>query len=386
MLPFVTTRRANTKTITTMSFSSLTSNLNIFNYSADKISATAIGTALSFLALIVSVTMFSSKSKFDVNHRTVLITGGSQGLGLALAHQLASKGANVVIVAQTVSKLERATYSIQTGAIHDDQKFTYLSYDLRDPKSAPEILKKVTEWNDGQPPDVVLNCAGLCVPGFFAGLGVEEHRGQMDTVYWSCAYLAHATLKAWTVPVAKADQKKHDGQSRHLIFTSSVVAFLPMAGYAAYTPAKAAMRALADTLNQEVQVYNGARQHPTQDGPAAEIKVHAVFPMGIKSPGFENENKTKPALTKELEKDDKPQDPKELAKIIIDDLEGGRYSVSTAFIGHIMKGWGLGGSQRVGLSDYLYNWLGSIAVLFVAPDMMSKCFNWGKKNGLQGAT
>lgn len=38
--------------------------------------------------------------------QTVVITGGSDGMGKAVAVQLAAKGANVIVVARTVSKLE----------------------------------------------------------------------------------------------------------------------------------------------------------------------------------------------------------------------------------------------------------------------------------------
>jgi 3-dehydrosphinganine reductase len=41
------------------------------------------------------------------------VTGGSQGLGLSIAKHLASKGANVVIVAQDVPKLEAALEEIK---------------------------------------------------------------------------------------------------------------------------------------------------------------------------------------------------------------------------------------------------------------------------------
>ena len=260
----------------------------------------------------------------------------------------------------------------------------YLSFDLRSPDSASAILARVREWNNGEPPDVVFNCAGNCIPGFFASSSVETLRGQMETLYWSCTYMAHATLQEWLKPVDKQTQKYYDAKPRHLIFTSSVVAFMPLAGYAPYNPAKSAMRALADTLNQEVQVYNGARKN-AENGPAAEVRVHAVYPTGILSPGFENEEKLKPALTKKLEEDDKPQQSEELASTIISELEAGKYIITASFIGHIMKGWAMGPSQRVGIMDYLYGWLGSIIVLFIIPDFMSKCWNWGKEKGLRGA-
>lgn len=333
------------------------------------------------IAVYLMMKLFSTRNQFDAADRTVIITGASQGLGLSLAKLLAAKGAHVVIVAQTISKLEKALETIRDSArSRDTQKFLYLSYDLRSPQSAPDILRKVTDWNNGNPPDVVLNCAGHCIPGFFASSNVETLRDQMETVYWSSAYMSHATLQAWTKPVSKEIQREHQDRPRHLIFTSSVLAFLSVAGYAPYNPAKSAMRALADTLNQEVQVYNGSRSH-TEPGPAAEIRIHALYPMGIQSPGFENEQKLKPALTQKLEEDDKPQRPDDLAKIIISELEAGKYAITASFIGHIMRGWATAGSQRVGLADYLWNWLGSIVVLFIVPDHLGKCWRWGKEKG-----
>lgn len=334
---------------------------------------------------IIMMGLLTSKKQFDITGRTVVVTGASQGLGLALAKELSKKGAHIAIVSRDVGKLERALEEMRRAASQSYQKFIYLSYDLRSSESAPAILAEVTKWNDGEPPDVMLNCAGHCIPGFFASSTVETLRDQMDTLYWSCTYMAHATLKAWIKPVDKQVQRSHADKPRHLIFTSSVLAFMPLAGYAPYNPAKAAMRTLADTLNQEVQVYNGARQHATESGPAAEIKIHAIYPMGIQSPGFGNEEKLKPALTRKLEEDDKPQQPDDLAKAIVAELEAGKYLITTSLIGHLMKGWAMAGSQRTGVADYAWSWLGSLVILFVAPDFMSKCWKWGKEKGLTAA-
>jgi 3-dehydrosphinganine reductase len=229
-----------------------------------------ISTIVTVLVLVVSIVAAMSflrrKNQLNVKDQTVIVTGGSQGLGLSVAKQLAAKGANVVIVAQTIPKLKAAVEEIKSAA-RDTQRFHYLSYDLRSPESGPKIIEEVTKWNNGQPPDIVFNCAGHCEPGFFASSSIEQHRNQMDTVYWTSAYMAHATLKAWTKPSPRIDR------TRHLVFTSSCLALFPVAGYASYNPGKAAMRSLADTLNQEVEVYNGAWSNKSQEGPAAEIKV-----------------------------------------------------------------------------------------------------------------
>jgi 3-dehydrosphinganine reductase len=338
---------------------------------------------------IVTMSMFTRKNHFPIAGRTAVVTGGSQGLGLAIAKLLASRGANVVIVAQDLRKLEAAVNEIKASAKSQDQRFHHLSFDLRDPSSAPTILSTVTKWNNGNPPEIILCCAGHCLPGFFASSTIDTLRGQMDTIYWSAAYMAHAALNAWLSPSSALENKQSTGpasdNTRHIIFTSSTLAFFPVAGYAPYSPAKAAMKSLADTLNQELAVYNGARSSTTSSSvPPADIKVHTIYPMGILSPGFENENKLKPALTVMLEKDDKPQTPEEVAQIAIERLELGEQHITTMFLGHLLRGVGMGASVRNGLMDVLWHMLGSIAILFVAPDFVKKCCNWGRQKGMEG--
>ncbi|EXJ86902.1 hypothetical protein A1O3_03856 [Capronia epimyces CBS 606.96] len=350
--------------------------------------STATATALASIAIailsLVVFTMFFKQDYFPIDGRTAIVTGGSQGLGLSVAQELASKGANVVIVAQDKAKLERATQAIQARAARpQQQKFLHLSFDLRSPDSAPEILSQVTRWNSGSPPDLIFCCAGNCQPAFFADASIETLRGQMDTIYWSAAYMAHAALNLWKIPTKTSSPSAAPAPpTRHLIFTSSTLAFFPVAGYSPYSPAKAAMRAMVDSLNEEVAVYNGARQSNTGPAPDADIAVHILFPMGIVSPGLENENKMKPELTLMLEKDDKPQQPDEVARILLDRLKAGDYMITTMFLGHLMRGCGMGASVRKNIMDLFWNWLGSLVILFVAPDFVAKCRRWGRERGL----
>merc|ERR1711939_116074 len=334
--------------------------------------------AVSFIAFRM---LFSRKDQFPIDGLTAVVTGGSQGLGLAIAQELSSRGANVVIVAQDKGKLSRAVGTIQARAARPQQKFLDLSFDLRSPESAPAILEQVTQWNNGQAPDLVFCCAGNCQPAFFADASIDTLRGQMDTIYWSSAYMAHAALNLWKKPSTPESKKPTSYPTRHIVFTCSALAFLPVAGYSPYSPAKAAMKAMADGLNHEVAVYNGARQG-SGPAPDADIAIHILFPCGIVSPGFENENKIKPELTLMLEKDDKPQQPEEIAKIALSRLSAGDFMISTLFLGHLLRGVGMAGSVRKNFMDVFWNWLGSLIIIFAAPDLLSKCRNWGKQKGM----
>lgn len=61
----------------------------------------------------VSLHLLLSTRLYLTTKQTVVVTGGSQGMGKAVAQLLAKKGANVVIVARTVRKLEAALKEIQ---------------------------------------------------------------------------------------------------------------------------------------------------------------------------------------------------------------------------------------------------------------------------------
>ena len=54
----------------------------------------------------MSMGSYLSKNQFPVNGRTVLITGGSQGMGLNVSRQLAEKGASIIIVARDAERLK----------------------------------------------------------------------------------------------------------------------------------------------------------------------------------------------------------------------------------------------------------------------------------------
>jgi 3-dehydrosphinganine reductase len=193
----------------------------------------------------------------------------------------------------------------------------------------------------------------------------------MDMNYWSQADMAHAILASWLSPssISSAEADKQQS-SRHLIFTSSSLAFYSIAGYGAYSPAKTALRSLCDTLAQEVLLYTPS------------VKIHTVFPGSISTAGFERENLIKPAITKELEKDDPVQTPEEVARKAVLGLERGEYLITVNFLAAAMRGCAWGGSPRNNwVTDTLMTWATSIAWMFIGPDLNGKVVKYGKQHG-----
>jgi 3-dehydrosphinganine reductase len=111
--------------------------------------------------------------------------------------------------------------------------------------------------------------------------------------------------------------------NRKIVFTASLLSFSAIPGYAAYAPAKAAIRMLADTLREECILY--------------DIDIHCSFPAGILSPGFEIEEKTKPEITKKMEGSAGAETPENVARWIIERLERGHHMITYEFVGTMLK-------------------------------------------------
>ncbi|KAI4179812.1 MAG: hypothetical protein L6R41_007630, partial [Letrouitia leprolyta] len=218
-------------------------------------------------------------------------------MGRSVARLLAQKGANVVIVARNLQRLEEALEHVTAGAIHKSQRFHSISADLSSSTEATRVLLETTAWNNDFPPDILWCCAGSSYPTLFVEAPVSSFQSQFESNYLSAAYIAHAALQLWLKPSTKSSETSSSSPlppPRHLIFTSSVIAFYPFTGYSPYAPAKSALRALTDTLSQELLLYP-----PTPARPA--VIPHCIFPATIFGQGYDEENKTKPGITLKLE-------------------------------------------------------------------------------------
>ena len=192
----------------------------------------------------------------------------------------------------------------------------------------------------------------------------------MESNYFSSAYVAHAAVQSWVNHFKSSPKPKQT--AKHIIFTSSALAFLPLAGYSPYTPTKIALRALSDTLSQELLLY----------APFTPIRTHTVFPGTIFTEGYEKENLIKPAITKKLEETDGGQTPEQVAVASVKGLERGEELITTnGLLGIALKSGMLGGSKRNGwgVVDTVMGWLVMIVMVFVRKDLDGKVKTWGKE-------
>ncbi|KAF1841012.1 3-ketosphinganine reductase-like protein [Cucurbitaria berberidis CBS 394.84] len=358
-----------------------------------------LGATIVLLILVAIISLdvmglaFWKGNQFPVEGKTVLLTGSSQGMGREIARLLSARGANLILVARTTKNLESALEHAKVHAKNpSSQRFTYISADVTSESENARILAEATAWNNGNMPEIVWCIAGASTPGLFIETSTDTLRRQMDLNYFAAAYLAQKTLQAWLYPEVPYENGSHGKSTapeppRKFIITSSALAFVGILGYSPYAPAKAALRSLADGLRSEVQMYNAARRSSnttTGQVPAPfDVNIHVIFPGTILSPGFENEEKTKHPVTRELETTDPKQTELEAATTVVNGLEGGNFMTATNWVVHLLRWGAIGSSQKNNIVlDTLGVWIATIVWLIVVPDLNSKVWNWGKKNGM----
>ncbi|KAF3932203.1 hypothetical protein ABW20_dc0109608 [Dactylellina cionopaga] len=314
--------------------------------------------ASTITALLVATqfTMgFFANNQMPVAGRNVIITGASQGMGKAVALLLASQGASIAIVARDQKKLGAAGEEIQSvmnanASKYPNQKLAIISADLSEVEHTHRAVAEAeAQLGDTE---ILWCCAGGATPGFFKDADPSDIERGMKTNYFSAVYIAHAVLNRMASRPPPPSQTGSTPQ-RKIIFTSSLVAFCPVVGYGTYVGAKAALRALADTLRQECLLY--------------DIGVACCCPGGILSPGLENENRTKPdVLLKIEEEDDKPQTPEAVARACLEELQSGQMLPVSSFLARAARAGMAGPSPRVGpIFEVLLTWIATVVFIFV---------------------
>ncbi len=120
--------------------------------------------------------------------RTVLVTGGSKGIGFACAAAFAAEGARVAISSRSLDTLAAASKVLKEKG----HEVVTVAADLVDPKSALELVAQV-ERRLG-PVDVLVNCAGAAKRYAPADLDMQAWHSAMDSKYFTYVHAMQAVL------------------------------------------------------------------------------------------------------------------------------------------------------------------------------------------------
>jgi len=131
----------------------------------------------ALLALTSSALYFSSlKKNFDLKEKSVLITGGSRGLGLSLAWNLLARGARITLVARDRQELIDAVEILRADFLTADVEFTVC--DVTDSTQLRAALDEVIARKGGL--DLMVNNAGAILVGPLTTMERADFEAQMN--------------------------------------------------------------------------------------------------------------------------------------------------------------------------------------------------------------
>lgn len=165
----------------------------------------------------------------NTTNNTVLITGGSAGIGFEMAKQFAARGNKVIIAGRNAERLKKAAAQI-AGV-------TAIQADVTNKEDVAKLVKTITTNH----PDLnmLINNAGSA---FVYTLDGESDAYSKATSEMDTNYLSIVNLTEQLLPILRT---KADAA---IVNVSSIVAFAPSAVLPTYTASKAALHAYTKTL------------------------------------------------------------------------------------------------------------------------------------------
>ncbi len=232
--------------------------------------------------------------------KLALITGGSSGIGYALANQLVEAGGSVILLARSQEKLDEAKTSLSSQLSQPDQLIHAIPADVTDVESLSMAIEDMAKTIGI--PDFIFNCAGVALPGYVEQLKLEVFKWTMDIDY-------HGTVNVIKLLLPHLLQRG----SGHIINFSSMAGVIGTFGYSAYSGAKFAVRGFSDVIRSELTPKN--------------IRVSIVYPPDTDTPQLAFENQFKPYETRELAGSDKPISAAAVARETLKSVSRGKYAI-----------------------------------------------------------
>jgi 3-dehydrosphinganine reductase len=233
--------------------------------------------------------------------KVIIITGGSSGIGLAIAKLFAMEGARLYLLARNPANLEQAAKTLRSLNEHTSVKT--IPVNISDPELVYAAIDEIGR-SEGQI-DLLVNNAGIIRCGRFDEITREEAEECLRTNYLGSHF---ATRAAWKYLAIAGGR---------VALVSSVAGYIGLIGYSAYAPTKFAMAGLAECLRMEGK-FNG-------------INVSIIYPGDTNTPQLEYEHLHGLAETREINKSVKVKNPEDVAHIFKRGIEKNRFDIYCDF-------------------------------------------------------
>ena len=241
--------------------------------------------------------------------KTVYVVGGSSGIGLAAACRWAGKGADVILFARGQSGLDDAVQRVSENKASPRQTVAACAMDVSDGAAVAEILAAAMDRHGV--PQVLINSAGRSRPHRFADLSA----GQFDETMKVNLYGVWNTVAGVTPRMIAAGEG-------YIVNVSSLAGFIGVYGFTDYCASKFAVIGFSEALRSELKPHG--------------ITVSVLCPPDTDTPGFHEENKTKPLETRELSANARLLRPEAVADALLEGMSKNRFMIIPGLDGKIL--------------------------------------------------
>ncbi|KPK31955.1 MAG: hypothetical protein AMS24_05225 [Chlamydiae bacterium SM23_39] len=175
--------------------------------------------------------------------RKVIITGGSSGIGKAIAISFCKNGADIAIFSRNEQKAKDAVLEIEKNKKNKNQKILYKIVDVSKSQDVEKIIMEVLE--DFKVIDILVNNAGITKDGFLIKMKEEDWDSVLDinlkSIYNTCKIVCRNMIKE---------------RKGKIINISSIVGLVGNSAQTNYAASKAGMIGFTKSLAKELALKN----------------------------------------------------------------------------------------------------------------------------------
>jgi NAD(P)-dependent dehydrogenase (short-subunit alcohol dehydrogenase family) len=189
------------------------------------------------LGALFAARAWRRRDDYDFGGKSVVITGGSRGLGLVMAREFADEGARVTLIARDDAELARAAEDLRARQPFVD--VLTISADIRRRYDAERAIAEVI-GHFGRV-DVLINNAGIIQVGPIDHMTLADYEDAMNTHFWGPLYLIVAALP----------HMRRQGEGR-VVNVTSIGGRVSVPHLVPYSASKFALVGLSDGLRVEL--------------------------------------------------------------------------------------------------------------------------------------
>ncbi|MBI4832784.1 MAG: SDR family oxidoreductase [Candidatus Lindowbacteria bacterium] len=245
----------------------------------------------------------------DIRGGCAIVTGGSSGIGKAIAKRLAARGANTFLIARREDLLKSALEEVKKQAVNPSQKFGYFKADVGTLSQVQEAVR-AAEAECG-PPLVLANSAGVSNAGYVEKTPISHIEDEIRVNYLGTVYMIKSVI---------------DGMMQRrrgwILNVASLAGVKGIFGYAGYGASKFAIIGFSEAIKAELRPYG--------------IVVSVLCPPDTDTPMLVDDIKMKPVETRRISEGASIMQPEDVARAAISGLEKGKLIIIPNFAGKLL--------------------------------------------------